>query len=55
MINWFLLFFSNLIGSAVATMNPSVFPVREIPLLLFILNKSFLLFLCLFHCLFFEF
>ena len=32
--------------------DPSIFPVGEILLLLFILNKSFLLFLCIFHCLF---
>jgi len=33
-------------------MTPSMCPVGEILLLLFILNKAFLLFLCLFHCLF---
>ena len=33
-------------------MTPSIFPVGEILLFLFILNKSFLLFLCIFHCLF---
>ena len=33
-------------------MTPSIFPVGEILLLPFILNKSFLLFLCLFHSLF---
>ena len=33
-------------------MTPSIFPAGEILLLLFILNKSFLLFLYLFHCLF---
>jgi len=36
-------------GSAVAAMNPYVFPAREIVLLLFILNKSFLLLPCFFY------
>ena len=36
-------------------MNPCVFPVRKIVLLLFVLNKSFLLFLCFFTAFFLNY